>query len=111
MTNAEKLINGLEIVGTNLNHEPLVALKKNPYLGSLIIRQGDIRLSLGQPTIETQLFDSVSGKLLFTARDEKDFGVANSVFIKLEFDCSNKAIDDARAKTCAIVAEIGHLGT
>lgn len=110
MTNAEKLIQGLVLVGTNVNHEPLVALKNDPYLGEFIIRQGSMRLSLGRPTIETQLFDAKSGKRVYTARDEDGFGDAESAFSRLEFDCNNKAIEDAKAKTKAVVDVLGFLG-
>lgn len=110
MTNAQKLIGQVEIVGTNLNHEPLVALKKNPYLGNLIIRQSEIKLSLGVPTMETMLFDAESGKRVFTARDEDNFATAKAIFSTLEFDCNNKAIEKAKLKTIAVVAELGHLG-
>ena len=110
ITNAEKLIEGLVLVGTNVNHEPLVMLKENPSLGEFIIRQSGLRLSIGVPTIETQLFDAKSGKKVYTARDEDGFGMAESVFSRLEFDCNNKAINDAKKKTSAVVDVLGFLG-
>lgn len=110
MTNVAKLIEGLALVGTNINHEPLVVLKEMPSLGEFIIRQSDIKLSLGVPTIETQLFDAKSGKRVYTARDEEEFGEAIDVFSKLEYDCNNKAITDAKMKTSAVVSVLGFLG-
>ena len=110
MTNAEKLIQGLVIVGVNLNHEPLVMLKEAPQMGEFIIRQEGLRLSLGMPTIETALFDATSGKRVYTARDEAEFGAVESAFSQLEYQANNKAIDDAKAKTKAVVDVLGFLG-
>jgi len=109
MTNAEKLIKDLTLVGTNVNHEPLVALESAPFLGEFIIRQGSIRLSLGVPCIETQLFDANSGKLVYTARDMDGFGDAESHFSQLEWNCSQLALVSAKAKNKAIVDAIGFL--
>lgn len=110
MTNAEKLIQGLVIVGTNVNHEPIVMLKEDPQLGEFIIRQSEMRLSLGIPTIETQLFDAKTGKQVYTARDEAEFGLVESAFSQLEWNCSQKAIKEAQSKTKAVVDVLGFLG-
>ena len=85
-------------------------LKEAPQLGEFIIRQNGLQLSLGVPTIETALFDAKSGKRVYTARDEAEFGLVESVFSKLEFDSNSKAIEDAKSKTKAVVDVLGFLG-
>lgn len=110
MTNAEKLMQGLVIVGTNVNHEPIVMLKEDPQLGEFIIRQGNIRVSVGVPCLETQLFDAKTGKQVYTARDEDGFAEAQGQFSQLEWNCNQKSIKEATAKTKAVVDVLGFLG-
>lgn len=101
---------GLVIVGTNVNHEPIVMLKEDPQLGEFIIRQGNIRVSVGVPCLETQLFDAKTGKQVYTARDEDGFAEAIGQFSQLEWNCNQKSINDAKNKTKAVVDVLGFLG-
>lgn len=110
MTNAEKLIQSLEIVGTNANAEPIVKVAKCPYLGEFIVRCTGVRLSLGEPCIDVMLFDAENGKRVFTASDDTDLAKAKSAFENLEYVANNKAIESVRYKTSAIVDAIGFLG-
>lgn len=110
MTNAEKLIQGLEIVGTNANAEPIVKVSKCPYLGEFVVRTSGVRLSLGEPVFEVMLFDAENGKRVFTARDDKDLAKAKSAYESLEYNANNKAIQDVKYKTSAIVDALGFLG-
>lgn len=85
-------------------------LKEAPQLGEFIIRQNGLRLSLGVPTIETALFDAKSGKRVYTARDEAEFGAVESAFSQLEYCANNKASNDAKEKTKSVVDVLGFLG-
>lgn len=110
MTNAEKLINGLEIVGTNANAEPIVKVAEATHLGEFIVRCSGVRLSLGEPVVEVMLFDAENGKKVFTARDDKDLAQAKSAYDSLDYVANNKAQQDVKQKTIAIVDALGFLG-
>ena len=49
-------------------------------------------------------------KVVYTARDEAEFGAVESAFSQLEFNANNKAIEDAKSKTKAVVDVLGFLG-
>ena len=101
----------LEVAGANINQQPLVVLKANPYLGKFILKQSDVKLSLGRPVIETTLHDAESGMKIFTARDEdaETLASAKYAFTEMEFNCIQDAMDKAKAKTKAVVDTLGYL--
>jgi len=109
MTNAERLIESLVPVTTNLAGEPIVCLKADPYLGKFIVKQ-QFKLSLGKPTTLTTLHDPESGRLIFTARDEESHDVAEGAMSRLDYDCMRKSEESAKLRTASVVAQLGFLG-
>mgnify|MGYP003124972833 CR=1 FL=1 len=109
MTNAQKLIESLVPVSTNLEGTPIVCLKADPYLGKFMVKQ-QFKLSLGQPTTLTTLHDPESGRLIYTARDEDGHAEAEGVMSKLAYDCMRKSEETAKLRTASVVAELGFLG-
>ena len=108
-TNAQKLIESLVPVGTNLEGTPIVCLKADPYLGKFLVKQ-QFKLSLGVPTTLTTLHDTESGRLLYTARDEEGHDSAEGQMNMLDYDCLRKSEENAKLRTASLVAELGFLG-
>ena len=118
MNNAQKLINALNPIGTNLNGDCLVTIKDySPtwelFIGEVfILRQSRLKMSLGAPCIETTLHDANSGRRLFIARDESGkthLAVAQQCFREFEFKCNDADEIKAKKQTRVLVDMLGYL--